>query len=373
MNNNNPQYDEVSFKNRPVRILRESTGLWLCLYDLCKAIKRPVMMETKEAINLCPSSTKIVFKQDNKPLWAIAPRDVHKLVHLAKKENSQMKKLCEDLETWTGKLLESEAIKKEVPVVFNYQDHPVTFKAANGKTYVNATNMAKCFGGNPAEWLRKAATIRFRHSLVEKGKSASLEEQVITNRGTSGGTWIQEELAMEYARELSPDFSIWCNERITELVTCGTVSIIDRTSPTQHGSKSKSDAPFGDFPVPKTFEEALLLAAQQQKQLEESRHKIEFYNHFIEDRDWFKTTTIADELQITPSALNQFLEEEGIIHKEKGKWVVSGFHASLQCEVPYYWTNAKGKSYRMGAARRWTQAGREYIIELWNRKHINRL
>lgn len=282
MNDDKQQkYKEVDFRNRPVRIVREYNQVWLCLYDLCKIIKRPVMMETKEAMNLCPSSTKIIFRTDDKPLWAIAPRDVRKLVHLVKKENSQMKRLCEELETWAGRLIENaEAVLQEVPVVFNYQDHPVTFKAANGKTMVNATNMAKCFGGNPAEWLHKASTKRFRYALVNEGKSASLGEQVITNRGTAGGTWIQEELAIEYARQLSPEFSIWCNERIGELMTQGTVFLNDES--TGHRQRNEqSETPAENFPVPKTFEEALLLAANQQKQLAESRHKVEFYNRFI--------------------------------------------------------------------------------------------
>lgn len=372
--NNNPQphkYDEVEFRSRPVRILREENQIWLCLYDLCKIIKRPVMMETKEAMSLCPSCTKIVFLTNTQPLWAIAPRDVRRLVHLVKKENSQMKRLCEELETWAGKLIENpDAVMQELPVVFNYGDHPVTFKAANGKTMVNATNMAKCFGGNPSEWLYKASTTRFRYALIREGKSTSMEEQVISNRGVGGGTWIQEELAIEYARQLSPEFSLWCNERITELMTRGSVSINNEASNHQH--RKHTDTPPENFPVPKTFEEALLLAAQQQKQLEESRHKVEFYNRFIEDRDWFKTTTIADELQVTPSTLNQFLEEEGIIRKEKGQWTVAGYHSALQCEVPYYWTNAKGKSYKMGGAKRWTPDGREFIIELWNKKHISK-
>ena len=154
-------------------------------------------------------------------------------------------------------------------------------------------------------------------------------------------------------------------------MTQGTVSLNDESTG-HHQRNEQSETPAENFPVPKTFEEALLLAANQQKQLAESRHKVEFYNRFIEDRDWFKTTTIADELQVTPSTLNRFLEEEGIIRKEKGQWVVPGFHSALQCEVPYYWTNAKGKSYKMGGARRWTQDGREFIIELWNKKHISK-
>lgn len=370
MNDKQLKYDEVEFKNRPVRITREDGRVWLCLYDLCKIIKRPVMMETKEAMSLCPSATKIVFLTGVKPLWAIVPRDIRKLVHLVKKENSQMRKLCGELETWAGRLnSDIEAVLKEAPVVFNYGDHPVTFKTANGKAMINATNMARCFDVQPAEWLHKASTKRFRRSLVNEGKSVSLDEQVITNRGTAGGTWMQEELAVEYARELSSEFSIWCNERIGELMTHGAVSL-DNASAVRHPHGGQTDVPVETFPVPKTFEEALLLAANQQKQLAESRHKVEFYNRFIEDRDWFKTTTIADELQVTSSMLNRFLEEEGIIRKEKGQWVVPGFHSALQCEVPYYWTNAKGKSYKMGSARRWTQDGREFIIELWNRKHL---
>ena len=369
-NNKQLKCDGVEFRNRPVRIAREDGRVWLCLYDLCRIIKRPVMMETKEAMDLCPSATKVIFLTGVKPLWAIVPRDVRKLVHPVKKENSQMRKLCGELEAWAGRLdRDIESVLKEVPVVFNYGDYPVTFKTANGKAMINATNMARCFDVQPAEWLHKASTKRFRRSLVNEGKSVSLDEQVITNRGTAGGTWMQEELAVEYARELSPEFSIWCNERIGELMTHGAVSI-HNASAAHHPHGEQTAAPAENFPVPKTFEEALLLAANQQKQLAESRHKVEFYNRFIEDRDWFKTTTIADELQVTPSTLNRFLEEEGIIRKEKGQWLVPGFHSALQCEVPYYWTNAKGKSYKMGGARRWTQDGREFIIELWNRKHL---
>ena len=88
MNDKQLKYDEVEFRNRPVRIAREDGRVWLCLYDLCKIIKRPVMMETKEAMGLCPSATKIVFLTGVKPLWAIVPRDIRKLVLLVKKENS---------------------------------------------------------------------------------------------------------------------------------------------------------------------------------------------------------------------------------------------------------------------------------------------
>jgi phage antirepressor YoqD-like protein len=37
------------------------------------------------------------------------------------------------------------------------------------------------------------------------------------------GTWLQEDVAIEFARWLSPKFAIWCNDRIKELVNNGSV------------------------------------------------------------------------------------------------------------------------------------------------------
>lgn len=46
--------------------------------------------------------------------------------------------------------------------------------------------------------------------------------------------------------------------------------------------------------------------------------KIVFYEEFIENREWFKSTRIADELGISPRQLHQFLAEEGICKYENG-------------------------------------------------------
>ena len=36
-----------------------------------------------------------------------------------------------------------------------------------------------------------------------------------------GGTWMHEDVALEFARWLSPAFAIWCNDRIKELLKYG--------------------------------------------------------------------------------------------------------------------------------------------------------
>jgi phage antirepressor YoqD-like protein len=39
--------------------------------------------------------------------------------------------------------------------------------------------------------------------------------------GQKQGTWMHEDVALEFARWLSPKFAIWCNDRIKELITQG--------------------------------------------------------------------------------------------------------------------------------------------------------
>jgi len=42
-----------------------------------------------------------------------------------------------------------------------------------------------------------------------------------SGRGPDRGTWLHEDVALEYARWLSPAFAIWCNQRIKELLKYG--------------------------------------------------------------------------------------------------------------------------------------------------------
>lgn len=360
-------YDTIDFKGFPIRVLRnDPTSILLCLQDICEVIKRPILMENGEAVRVCPSCVKVAFKRNDRLLWAIPAQDVYLLINRIRSENSQIKRICKELEDWLVDLFhKAETFDLDVPIVFDYNDHRVTFKTAKGKTMVNATSMARCFDKQPAIWLRSAPAMELREALVREGKSESLEEQVMTTRGINGATWIVEDLAMEFSKWLSPEFSIWCNDRMKELVTKGHVSL----EPKFTEETTVSTDPFGGFPVPTTFEEALLLAAKQQSLIEANKHKVDYYDRVIEDRDDFMTSFVANELGITPNALNRFLREEGIIRMEKRLWTVTGSHSALQCSQPYYWRNKKGKVYQCGCVKRWTKAGREFILELWDRKH----
>ncbi|MCD8080906.1 MAG: KilA-N domain-containing protein [Bacteroides sp.] len=164
--------------------------------------------------------------------------------------------------------------------------------------------------------------LRFREELVITNVFSSLAEQVKTSRGATGGTWMENTLAKKFAEWLSPEFAIWYKQLVQQL-SPEEISLV-RTKP--------KIAPLS-YPEPATLEEAKAQLAQLQQQFEENRHKIEFYNDFIEERSWFKTTTIVEELKTTPSQLHRFLVEQQVC-----KYVNRQYRARLsylQCEVPY--------------------------------------
>ena len=107
------------------------------------------------------------------------------------------------------------------PIVYNYKGSKISF--ANGKNVmINATEMAKSFGKRPAKWLELPSTKEFLAALTDVRKSDFALIQ--TDKGGvsgGGGTWMHEDVALEFARWLSPTFAIWCNDRIKELLKYG--------------------------------------------------------------------------------------------------------------------------------------------------------
>lgn len=127
------------------------------------------------------------------------------------------------------------------PQIFNYGKEAITFTDENGNVFVNATEMAKPFGKLPKDWLKTAPTKRFLEALeehlIQKRDSQKdynpfqndenddsdlnffkMELVKVQHGGAYQGTWFHEDVALEFARWLSPAFAIWCNDRIKEIL-----------------------------------------------------------------------------------------------------------------------------------------------------------
>lgn len=113
--------------------------------------------------------------------------------------------------------------------IFQYNGSPITFQKGDS-VMVNATEMAKPFGKRPIDYLRLPSTNELLIAIVRKSH-ISENQLVISKQGSAengGGTWMHEDIALDFAQWLSVDFRLWCNDRIKELLTHG----ITATQPT---------------------------------------------------------------------------------------------------------------------------------------------
>lgn len=136
--------------------------------------------------------------------------------------------LCNVLNSGTGDstfLLQIVMFNNYTIQIFQYDGSPVSFKKSN-RVMVNATEMAKPFGKLPKDWLSNKSTKEFLSTLsAVRGIILTDLVEIIQGGNDKQGTWMHEDVALEFARWLSPSFAIWCNDRIKELLTTGVTTV----------------------------------------------------------------------------------------------------------------------------------------------------
>jgi len=103
--------------------------------------------------------------------------------------------------------------------VMQYQsEHTIAFDFQANQLMVNATEMARPFGKKPTHFLRLDSTEQYIEALK---KRVAISQLVKVVHGDNGGTWFHQKIALRFAQWLSPDFAIWVDEKIEELLTKG--------------------------------------------------------------------------------------------------------------------------------------------------------
>lgn len=268
--------------------------------------------------------------------------------------------------------------------IFQYNGNPITFHLENESTLINATQMAKPFGKRPAKWLELPTTKQFLSALTAIRKSdTALFQTHSGGRSGGGGTWMHEDVALEFARWLSPQFAIWCNDRIKELLRFGitaTPQTIDNilADPdnairilTALKEERKKNALLEEQNHVYRSEHSRLINLQrkQTKLLEDQAPKVEYADNILNSPDVYTTKQIAKELGISAQRLNFILNSRGVIEKKGGIWTateeyVGKGYLTLK-SYPYVGSSNRERT-NYGTV--WTEAGRMFIHSLINEK-----
>ena len=91
--------------------------------------------------------------------------------------------------------------------------------------YVNITPIAKHYKKRPNDYLRLARTEEYIQALAGKlsstGFPVDVNSLVVTVEGgfsDNNGTWLHPKLVIDFARWLNPEFALWCDEQIENIL-----------------------------------------------------------------------------------------------------------------------------------------------------------
>lgn len=246
--------------------------------------------------------------------------------------------------------------------VFTYNNAPITFQLGNGETMANATEMSKVFGKNASHWLRNQSTQEFINELSALRNRKGSDLVTIEN---GVGCWMHEDVALEFARWLSPAFAIWCNDRIKELM--------------RHGMTATPDTIEKLIANPDTLiqlatqlkeerAEKERIAEQKrlaEEQLQISAPKVQYYNDVLMSKSTYTTNQIAKELGMSAITLNKRLQELNVQYRQNGQWLLYSKYQDkgLTKTHTHTFTHSDG-SQGTSMQTVWTEKGRELIHKL---------
>lgn len=103
--------------------------------------------------------------------------------------------------------------------------------------YINATKAARIFKKRSADWLRTDETKTYLSALAHICVLEQNQLVIVRNGGNTNGTWIHPKLAVVFARWLSPEFAVWCDLQIEQIIKDSEKSSIQKMMDNLHKMK----------------------------------------------------------------------------------------------------------------------------------------
>lgn len=273
--------------------------------------------------------------------------------------------------------------------VFNYNGASITFQTGEA-TMVNATEMAKPFGESKRakNWLALQSTQEFL-TVLSKGRNLPLADLVQVTKGSNNpGTWMYEDVALEFARWLSPQFAIWCNDRVKELMRHGVTATpaaieniladpanaILMLQALQEERQRNASLSEKNHVYKSENSRLLRLTANQQSQLEAQAPKVEYADNVLSSESTYTTTQIAKELGMSAQRLNKLLNGLKVQYRQSGQWLLyDRFQAKgyMKTRTHTYQRN-NGRTSTMLVSV-WTEAGRMFLHSLLRKYDLIKL
>lgn len=234
---------------------------------------------------------------------------------------------------------------------------------------VNATEMAKAFGKRPVDYLRLPSTSELIKAIVRKSH-ISENQLVTTQQGSTingGGTWMHEDVALDFAQWLSVDFKLWCNDRIKELLTQGVATVSDDDEAIFYAMRVLQKRIDDKQHALECAQETI---TTQIEQLKLQAPKVKYVDDVLQSVNTYTSTQMSKELGLKDAdRLHRALKEKGVMFRQSGQWLLTAKYCGMDYTKPrtHQFTRSDG-STGTNTITVWTETGRAFLHNMFNIK-----
>lgn len=247
--------------------------------------------------------------------------------------------------------------------VYNYNGNNITFQLGNGDVMVNATEMAKAFGKTPKDYLRTQSAQEFINALSVRLKCLTADLVKVVQGGDIQGTWLHEDIALDFAQWLSVDFKLWCNDRIKELLKTGVTTISDEDEAIYNAMNILQKRLEASKQKVQMLESKVEL---QETEIKYLTPKAQYTDEVLQSTSTFTTTQIAKDLGMSAQALNKELKDRKIQFFQSGQWFLTHTYQDkgyTDMRITPYFDTKTGEP-KTSQSMVWTEKGRQFIHSL---------
>ena len=248
-------------------------------------------------------------------------------------------------------------------VVYDYKGSQISFMSGEN-VMVNATQMAKPFEKRPIDWLQNQSSIEYLNELSKVRKSTLADLVQVTKGGNNSGTWMYEDVAMEFARWLSPAFAIWCNDRIKELLKTGVTTV----------SNDDEAIAYAMQVLNRRLEQAKAEKAMLEQQnaclaneIKQTVPKVQYVDNVLQSVNTYTSTQMAKELSLrTAEQLHKSLKGKGVMFYQSGQWMLTARYSEngyTKTRTSQF-TRSDG-SIGTNTITVWTELGRSFLHKIF--------
>ena len=255
----------------------------------------------------------------------------------------------------------SNTREKNAHSVQMYEGTEISFELSNGDVMVNLTDVAKAFPSKNLSQIINSKEIREYVNRLAAIRNYIASDLLQVENGV--GTWAHQKVALRVAQKLSPDFAIWVDSKLEELLTQGVATVSNDDEVIAQAMtvlQRRLEANKQQLQIAQGTIEA------QQEELKAIAPLADYTREVLQSTSTFTATQIAKDLGMSAVTLNSKLRRLGIQFYQSGQWFLTAKYQGrgyTDMRIAKY-VDSRTDEVKTSQSLVWTERGRLFINSL---------